>query len=139
MYKKEKIKPVKKRKLITFVSDKFENYQSAWNKLFRYVTKLTFGVPIACKKYGLDHNNNPIERYNGSLKDRLKTMRGGFHSFERAEAFMNMKRTLHNFVNPHRSLRGKTPAVAAGIVLPLKNNKLLHLIKQAARNHITKR
>jgi len=33
-YKKERKKPVKKRKLIVFVSDKFENYKVAWKKLF---------------------------------------------------------------------------------------------------------
>ena len=34
--------------------------------------KLTFGVLIAYRKYGLLHNNNPVERYNGKLDDRLK-------------------------------------------------------------------
>ncbi|PIS45998.1 MAG: hypothetical protein COT22_02320, partial [Ignavibacteria bacterium CG08_land_8_20_14_0_20_37_9] len=26
----------------------------------------------------MKHNNNPIERYNGKIKDRIKIMRGGF-------------------------------------------------------------
>ena len=63
-YKKEKSKPIKERKLVTFVSDGFENYRNAWSKVFRVVTKLTFEVPIACRKFGLKHNNNAIERYN---------------------------------------------------------------------------
>jgi len=41
IYDKEKNKPKKKRKLITFVSDGFENYRGAWNKLFFHVAKLT--------------------------------------------------------------------------------------------------
>src|SRR3990167_4064943 len=56
-YKQEMEKPVEKRKLFVFVSDKFVNYKTAWIKLFSRITKLQFGVPIACKKFGLKHNN----------------------------------------------------------------------------------
>ena len=119
---------------IIFVCDGFENYKSAFNKLFYRIAKLQFGVPIACKKYGLEHNNNPIERYNGKIKDRIKIMRGGFRSFERAEAFMNLRRVIYNFVNPHQSLQGRTPAEEAGIKLDLGKCKLLNLIKYVAKN-----
>ena len=71
-YHQERKKPKKKRKLIIFVSDKFWNYKVAWSVLFSRVTKLVFGVPIACLKYGLKHNNNAIERENGNIKDRIK-------------------------------------------------------------------
>ena len=113
---------------MTFVTDGFENYRNAFNKLFYRTCKLAFGVPIACKKYGLQHNNNPIERYNGDIKDRTKTMRD-FGSHEGAESFLNMKRTIHNFVNPHMSLNEKTPAEEAGIHLKLGRRKLLNLIR----------
>lgn len=139
IYKKERHKKVKKRKVIIFVSDGFENYRNAWSKVFRIVTKLTFGVPIACRKYGLKHNNNPIERYNGKIKDRIKIMRGGFYSFKGAEAFMNIHHIIHNFVNPHQQLKGKTPAESAEIKIPLDRNKLLNLITYVRRNCITKR
>jgi len=95
---------------VEFTCDKFAPYKSAFNKLFYRICSLNFGVPIACKKYGLLHNNNPVERYNGKLDDRLKIIRGGFGSFEGAEAFMNLRRIIHNFVNPHQQLQGKTPA-----------------------------
>ena len=134
VYNKEKHKTINKRKLITFVSDKFENYRNAFNKLFYRTCKLRFGVPIACKKYGLKHNNNPIERYNGDIKDRTKTMRD-FGSHEGAESFLNMKRIMHNFVNPHMSLKGKTPAETADIDLKLMRRKLLKLIKHVSRYH----
>jgi len=137
VYRKEKHKPQEKRELITFVSDKFANYKTAWSKSFFRVTKLVFGVPIACLKYGLSHNNNPIERYNGKTKDRIKVMRGGFNSFSGAEAFLNMRRVIHNFVNPHQGLKGITPAEAAEIKLPLKRNRLLSLIRYR-RSCITK-
>jgi len=90
IYRQEKHKPTKKRKLTTFVSDGFENYKTAWSVLFRRVSKMTHGVPIKAKHVGLNYNNNPIERYNGKIKDRIKVMRGDFYAFEGAEAFMNL-------------------------------------------------
>ena len=120
--------------MFEFVCDKFANYKSAFSKLFSRVCRLNFGVPIACKKYGLKHNNNPAERYNGKLEDRLKIIRGGFGSFEGAESFMGLQRILHNFVNPHQELKYKTPAEMAEIILPLKRNKLLNLIGYLAKS-----
>ncbi len=133
-YLSEKHKKKKDRLLFEFVCDGFENYRSAFNKLFYRVAKLYFGVPIACKKYGLKHNNNPSERYNGKLDDRLKNIRSGFGSFEGAKAFMNLQRIIHNFINPHQELGDKTPAEMAEIILPLKRNKLLNLIRFLAKS-----
>ena len=134
VYLKEKHKKTEDRELIIFVSDGFENYRKAFNKLFYRIAKLQFGVPLACKKYGLEHNNNPIERYNGSLKDRLKTLRGGFGSFERAEHFLNLKHVIYNFINPHMQLKGKAPAEEANINLKLERQKLLNLIKYQSKH-----
>jgi len=125
----------KKKKLIIFVCDKFANYKTAFSKLFYRVAELQFGVPIACKKYNLEHNNNAVERYNGKTKDRIKNIRGGFGSFEFAKDFMNLRRVIHNFVNPHQELKGKTPAEMAEIFLPLGRNKLLDLIEYVARGY----
>jgi len=120
-------------KRIIFVCDGFKNYKSAFNKLFYRVAKLQFGVPIAYKKFGLKHNNNPIERYNGKLKDRMNARRGEFKSFSYAESFMNLQHVMNNFVNPHQQLGGKTPAEKAGIKLTLGRNKLLELIGYVAK------
>lgn len=130
----EKHKKVKDRELITFVCDGFENYKNAFNKLFYRTAKLQFGVPIKLKRYGIEHNNNPIERYNGKLKDRLKVIRGSFGSFSYAEAFMNLRNVIHNFVNPHQQLSGKTPAEAAEIKVKLGRNKLLDLIRYVSKD-----
>ena len=132
LYYKEKNKPQKKRKLVTFVCDGFENYRNAWKKLFLHVTRLTFGIPIACRKYGLKHNNNPIERYNQDIKEQIITKRH-FGSFERAENFLDLRRIIKSFVNPHQGLKGKTPAEAAEINLYLGRQRLLTLIKQRAQ------
>jgi transposase-like protein len=129
-YYQEKSKPPEKRKLITFVSDGFENYWNGAFKHFNRVCKIVFGVPIACKKYGLKHNNNPIEKYNQDIEDRYKTTRH-WGSFESAKATLKIRQIIHNFVNPHMKLKGKTPAEAAGIKLDLGRNKLLKLIEFA--------
>lgn len=129
----------KQKRKVIFVSDKFGLYRLAFNKLLLHVATLRFGVPIKAKSAGLKHNNNPIERYNGDIKDRIKTMRGGFGSFEGAESFLNLKHILHNFVNPHQQLREATPAEAAEIKLLLGQNKLLELIRYQKMMEMTKR
>ena len=126
----------KNYQLIKFVCDGFENYRTAFNKLFYRVAELQFGVSIACKKYGRKYNNNAIERYNGKIKDRLNGMRSQFKSFEYANSFLNFRRIIHNFVNPHQQLYGKTPAEKAEIKLNLGRNKLLELIGYMAKTHI---
>lgn len=132
-YKKEKHKSKKKRNLITFVSDGFENYKDGAKHYFNRVAKIVFGVPIACRKYKLKHNNNPIEKYNQDIKDQIKTKRH-FGSFNGAKEFLDLRHVVKNFVNPHQSLKGKTPAEAAEIFPPISQNKLLDLIQLKAKD-----
>lgn len=131
-YNQEKYKKVCDRKLITFVCDKFANYKSAFSRNFYRIANLSFGVPIACKKYNLEHNNNPIERYNGKIDDRIKNIRSGFKNFNDARYFMDLRRVIHNFVNPNQQLKGKTPAEMAGINLSLGRDKILRLARYLA-------
>ncbi|RLF38740.1 MAG: hypothetical protein DRN12_07990, partial [Thermoplasmata archaeon] len=108
---------------IVFVSDKREHYRNAFDKFFSRTCKLTHGIPIACRKHGLKHNNNPIERYNEDIKQRYKVMRC-FKSLESADAFLDLRRMIYNFV------RGdETRAMRAGIALKLGRNRLQGLIK----------
>ncbi len=131
-YNREQHKPIAKRNLITFVSDGFENYKSGAIKHFSKVCKIVFGVPIACIRYGLEHNNNPIERYNQDINDRYKITRhwGSFYS---AKSILEMRQIIHNFVNGHQELNGKTSAEAADIKCPLGRNRLLGLIELTAK------
>ena len=131
-FNQEKYKKVEDRELIRFVCDKFANYKSAFSRNFYRTANLSFGVPIACKKYGLKHNNNAIERYNGKIKDRIKNIRSGFKSFDDAKHFMDLRRIIYNYVNPHQELNGKTPAEMAEVNLKLGRNKLLGLISYVA-------
>ena len=135
-YKKEMMKQANKRKLIIFVSDKFWNYKVAWKKLFYRITKLRFGVPIACKKYGLKHNNNHVERHNRELSRRFDAL-NVFQTHEGAQATSTLLKILHNYVNPHCMLRRKTPAEKAELILPLGKNKLLDMIKLARKVEMT--
>lgn len=127
VFKREKYKPPKERKLVTFVTDKLQQYRTAFNRYSHRISKLRFGVPIACRQYGLKYNNNPIERHNGDIKQRYKTMRH-FKSFVSAEAFLELRREVYNHVRTHQGLK-RTPAEAANIGLELGKNRLLNLIR----------
>ncbi|RLG12950.1 MAG: hypothetical protein DRN71_05575 [Candidatus Nanohalarchaeota archaeon] len=59
-------------------------------------------------------------------------MRRGFRSFDGAESFLNLNHIIHNFVNPHQGLNGKTPAEESGVNLMLGRKKLLDLIRKRA-------
>ena len=131
-HKQELKKPVEKRKLIVFVSDKFWNYKTAWKKLFYRITNINFGVPIACKKFGLKHNNNAVERHNRELSRRFDAL-NVFQTHEGAASTSALCKILHNYVNPHSMLHGKTPAESAELMLPLGENRLLDLIKIARK------
>lgn len=135
-YKEEKKKPAKKRRLIIFVSDKFGNYKAAWKKLFYRVAKIRFGVPIACKKFGLKHNNNAVERHNRELSRRFDAL-NVFQTHLGAQSTSTLCKMIHNYINPHNTISGKTPAEAAELVLPLGENKLFGLIKLARKIEMT--
>ncbi len=135
-HKQELKKPAQKRKLIVFVSDKFWNYKAAWKKLFSKITKLKFGVPIACKKFGLKHNNNAVERHNRELSRRFNAL-NVFQTHEGAASTSALCKILHNYVNPHSTLNGKTPAESAKLMLVLGENRLMGLIKLARKMEMT--
>lgn len=64
------------------------------------------------------HNNQLIERFHGTLEDRVDGMRG-LVSPETAipRGFV----LYYNFLRPHTSLSGRTPAEASGIDLPFED------------------
>ena len=70
-----------------------------------------------------------MERINGEIRDREKTMRGlktKRHQFSRAI------KLFHNYIRPHMALNGKTPAEACGIKVEGKN-KWITLIQNASQ------
>jgi transposase-like protein len=76
-----------------------------------------------------DRNNNKMERLNGEVRDREKTMRG---LKKRRTPILQGYQIFHNYVRPHESLDGKTPAEACGITIEGKN-KWLTLIQNAGK------
>jgi len=103
----------KKRPKAIFVDGSFV-YQPAFNKVFysRYKAERVELV----QKVGIRtrETNNLVERLHGTVKDRVKPMRG-LKAYESTEAIFDGYTVHYNFVRPHQSLDGKTPAQVAGI------------------------
>jgi len=76
---------------------------------------------------GKVHNNNKMERLNGEIRDREKTMRG---LKTKETAILKGCQLYHNYIRPHEGLDGKTPAEACGIKVE-GENKWLTLIQNA--------
>ncbi|MGI0015434.1 MAG: hypothetical protein ACREBU_18610 [Nitrososphaera sp.] len=72
-------------------------------------------------------NNNRIERLNGTLRERTKVQRGWKTA---RTSLAEGNRIQYNFVKPHITLDGQTPAAVAGIGVADKN-KWLGLLKSA--------
>lgn len=76
--------------------------------------------------------NNKLERFQGRLKKRVKAM-GGFRSKKSMRAFADGFAIFHNYIEPHKALKGRTPAQASG----LASDKLSwdDLFRRARRNN----
>jgi len=74
-------------------------------------------------------NNNVMERVNGTIKDKVKIMRG-FKSIKGANTIMNGFIIYYNFVRNHMTYK-KTPAEVAGIKLKLGRNRWEGLIRKS--------
>jgi transposase-like protein len=79
-------------------------------------------------------NNNRMERYQGTLKERTKVMRALKNT---DTAILDGQRVYYNHIRPHQGLKGKTPAQAAGLELDLGVNKWKALIQNASRENKT--
>jgi len=76
-------------------------------------------------------NNNIIERLHWTIRERNKVQRG----LKKEETpIIEGLRIYYNFIRPHESLGGKTPAEVAGLDLGLSQNKWLDLLKLALAN-----
>lgn len=73
-------------------------------------------------------NNNNIERLNGTIRDRIKTMRG-LHNLRTANLMTSAIGNYYNFLRPHSALGGLTPAQATGIKVDINKNRWLGLIR----------
>ena len=75
-----------------------------------------------------DRNNNKMERMNGEIRDREKTMRG---LKTKETPILAGYQIFHNYIRAHEGLNGQTPAEACGIKVE-GNNKWVTLIQNAS-------
>lgn len=116
------------------VTDGLPAYQGAFNKCFKRRNNVNYAVTkhLRLVKFMDRINNNVMERVNGTMKDKIKIMRG-FKSMEGANAIMNGFIIYYNFVRNHMTYN-KTPAEIAGINLKLGKNRWGGLIKLSSDN-----
>ena len=105
------------------VTDKMRAYPQAVNDEFYGVIHIQTGLRG-------EINNNKLERFHGTWRERDKVMRG-LKTFKTTEQMLEFYRAYYNFIRPHQALDNKTPAEVAGIDLGIdNNNKWVGLIKQ---------
>jgi len=119
-----------KTKPQTVTTDGLQAYHRAFNKEFftrkNPRTKHIRSAGIRASR----RNNNNVERLNGTVRERNKTMRG----LKKEDTPITRGfQIYYDFVKPHMALNGKTPAQQANIDLELGNNKWLSLVKRASR------
>jgi len=116
------------KKPMTLITDGLPTYHDAYKKEWR-----TLAYPrtqhIRHVTLKGDRNNNKMERFNGEIRDREKTMRG----LKKSDTpILKGYQIFHNYIRPHEGLDGKTPAEACGIKIEGKN-KWVTLIQNACR------
>jgi len=123
-YDQSKVKP-----RAIFVDGSFV-YKPAFTKVFWTMQKAT--RPELVQRVGIRarETNNIVERLHGTVKDRTKVMRG-LKSFDSTESILEGFAIHYNYVRPHQSLNGKTPAQVARIQAP---NNWKSLIDEATRH-----
>jgi transposase-like protein len=107
----------------TLITDGLPSYSLACEQVFegtKHIRKITLKGKV--------HNNNKMERVNGEIRDREKTMRGLKRN---RTPILQGYQIYHNFIRPHEGLNGKTPAEACGITIE-GTNKWKTLIQNAS-------
>jgi putative transposase len=112
------------------ISDGAANFHDAYNKEF-YTMKKPRTRHISHIRLQGDHNNNKMERMNGEIRDREKTMRG---LKKEDTPILTGYQLYHNYIREHDALDGKTPAELAGIKIEGKN-KWQTIIQNASSSY----
>src|SRR5487761_975596 len=106
----------------------------AYSEAFRKEYAMPFNrkaSPIHIREIQLSNktiHNNKMERMNGEVRDREKTMRG---LKSEDSPILRGYKVYHNFIRTHESLNGQTPADLAGIKVE-GQNKWLTLIQNGS-------
>ncbi|HML03873.1 MAG TPA: DDE-type integrase/transposase/recombinase [Candidatus Bathyarchaeia archaeon] len=115
------------KKPMTLITDGLPAYHDAFNKEF-WTMKKPRPEHINAIKLSGNMNNNKMERFNGEVRDREKTMRG---LKTKETPILQGYQIFHNYIREHEGLEGKTPAEACGVSIQGKN-KWLTLIQNAS-------
>ena len=100
---------------VAIVTDDMNSYSKAIHKVYYSHFKNRRVEHVHTHGFGARINNQPIERWHGTLKDRLRSMRGLVSPKTQVlKGFV----IHYNFLRPHSSLGNATPAMAAQINLP---------------------
>jgi transposase-like protein len=116
------------KKPMTLITDGLAAYHEVYKKEF-WTLKGPRTEHIQHITIRGDRNNNKMERMNGEVRDREKTMRG---LKTKETAILPGYQLYHNYFRPHEALNGKTPAEACGIKIEGKN-KWLTLTQNASK------
>jgi transposase-like protein len=117
------------KKPMTLITDGLPAYHDAYKKEFWTMKKETRTEHVRHITIRGDRNNNKMERMNGEIRDREKTMRG---LKTRDTPILAGYQLFHNYIRTHEGLDGKTPSEACGIKVE-GNNKWLTLIQNASQ------
>ncbi len=117
------------KKPLTFITDGLFSYNEAYTKEF-YSKKNPRTQHIRHITIRGDKNNNKMERLNGEIRDREKTMRG---LKVKETPILTGYQLFHNYIRSHQALDGKTPSEACGITIE-GQNKWVTLIQNASKN-----
>ena len=119
------------KKPMTFITDGLQSYHDAYKKEFwtQKVPRTKHIMDIHFQNTHNIHNNNKMERMNGEIRDREKTMRG---LKTNDTAILQGYQIFHNYIRPHEGLNGKTPSEACGITIE-GQNKWITLIQNASK------
>ncbi|MBV1758231.1 MAG: IS6 family transposase, partial [Dethiosulfatibacter sp.] len=109
-------------KFSALVSDRYSAYKVPVKSVLGSDVK-----HIRVESFKDDISNNLIESYHHQFKAWYKTKQG-FHSFDSANNLISMFVFFYNFVRPHSSLNGLTPAQVAGLNLTKKQKRKYLLI-----------
>jgi len=116
------------KKPMTLITDGLPIYHDAYKKEFWTLRNPRTEHINAIKLRG-NMNNNKMERFNGEIRDREKTMRG----LKRTDTpILTGYQIFHNYFRSHEGLDGKTPAEACGIKIE-GQNKWITLIQNASK------
>ena len=116
------------------VTDGLHSYNKAIIKEFHTRTSNTkhignVGINRRRNKH-LCWDNNKVERLHGTIRDRNKTQRG----LDKEDSiFVKGHRLYYNFIRPHMSLDGQTPAETSQIDLDLGENKWGMLLNKSLK------